>query len=219
MSNYEYIISSLPWLTADYKYAGGQGFGDVIAEIRNNLGEKDSATLDFLLKGFLPESLDTAFYTEALAHPCKFVREYFRFDLNLRNAKVRYLNRQLGRAPETDILTGAATSDNEDKADIDGYLFRSGEFEESSMVQDVLEGSDLIAREKGLDDIVWQKADSLSTFHYFDLTAVLAYVTKLHIVDRWLALDKEQGRELFRKLVDEVRGTFKGVQYQSTETK
>ena len=211
MSNFEYIISSLPWLTVDYKYAGGQGFGDVIAEIKDNLGEKDAQTLDFLLKGFQPDSLDTAFYTEALAHPCKYIREYFRFDLNIRNAKVRYLNRQLGRAPETDILTGEATEENEFKADIDGFVFRAGEFEEAASVISVLDGKDLIAREKGLDDIVWQKADSLSIFHYFDLTAVLAYVTKLHIVDRWLALDDDKGRELFRKLVQEVKGTFKGV--------
>jgi hypothetical protein len=214
MSNFEYIISSLPWLTADYKYAGGQGFADVIAEIKDNLGEKDTAALDFLLKGFQPESLGTDFYTQALAHPCKFIREYFRFDLNLRNAKVRYLNRQLGRAPETDILTGEASEENESKADIDGFLFRGGEFEEAIQVDSVLEGTDLVAREKGLDDIVWKKADTLSTFHYFDLTAVLAYVAKLHIVDRWLALDPEEGRELFRKLVQEVRGTFKGVKYQ-----
>ena len=201
MSNFEYIISSLPWLTADYKYAGGQGFADVIAEIKDNLGEKDSAVLDFLLKGFQPESLDQDFYTEALAHPCKYIREYFRFDLNLRNAKVRYLNRQLKRDPETDVLTGEASAENESKADIDGLLFSPGEFEEAAPVEAVLEGTDLIAREKGLDDIVWKKADTLSTFHYFDITAVLAYVTKLHIADRWLILDEEQGRELFRKLV------------------
>lgn len=214
MSNFEYIISSLPWLTADYKYASGQGFPDVIQEIKDNLGEKDSLTLDFLLKGFQSENLDQAFYTEALAHPCKYVREYFRFDLNLRNAKVRYLNRQLGRAPEADVLTGEASPENEQMADIDGLLFSPGEFEEATAVEDVLEGTDLIAREKGLDDIVWKKADSLSTFHYFDITAVLAYVSKLHIVDRWLALDEQQGRELFRKLVQEVRGTYQGVKYQ-----
>ena len=201
MSNFEYIISSLPWLTVDYKYAGGQGFVDVIEEIKDNLGEKDSAVLDFLLKGFQPDSLDAAFYTEALAHPCKFVRDYFRFDLNLRNAKVRYLNRQLGRAAEADVLT----LEEEDLV----------EFEEAGPVEEVLEGSDLIAREKGLDDIVWKKADDLSIFHYFDLTAVLAYVAKLHIVDRWLALDPEQGRDLFYKLVQEVKGTFKGVKFEA----
>ena len=201
MSNFEYIISSLPWLTVDYKYAGGQGFLDVIAEIKDNLGEKDAQTLDFLLKGFQPDSLDAAFYTEALAHPSKFIREYFRFDLNLRNAKVRYLNHKLGREAETDIVTIG-------EEDLE-------EFEEGTAIDNVLYGTDLIAREKGLDDIVWKKADSLSIFHYFDLTAVLAYVAKLHIVDRWLALDPDQGRDLFFKLVQEVKGTFKGVKYQA----
>lgn len=196
MSNFEYIIASLPYLTPGYHYAEGKGFQDVLGEIRRDLSARDNATLDFLLKGFDADSLDAPFYEEALHGGNRFLREYFRFDLNLRNAKVRYLNRQLARDAEQDVLG------------IDG-----GEFEEASKVDAVLQGTDLIAREKGLDDLTWAKVDSLSTFHYFDLTAVLAYVTKLHIADRWLALDEARGRELFRKLVDEVRGTFKGVQF------
>jgi hypothetical protein len=196
MSNFEYIIASLPYLTPGYHYAEGKGFQDVLGEIRRDLSARDNATLDFLLKGFDADSLDAPFYEEALHGGNRFLREYFRFDLNLRNAKVRYLNRQLDRHAEEDVLG------------IDG-----GEFEEASKVDAVLQGTDLIAREKGLDDLTWAKVDALSTFHYFDLTAVLAYVTKLHIADRWLALDEARGRELFRKLVDEVRGTFKGVQF------
>ena len=196
MSNFEYIIASLPYLTPGYHYAEGKGFQDVLGEIRRDLSARDNATLDFLLKGFDADSLDAPFYEEALHGGNRFLREYFRFDLNLRNAKVRYLNRQLARDAEQDVLG------------IDG-----GEFEEASKVDAVLQGTDLIAREKGLDDLTWAKVDALSTFHYFDLTAVLAYVTKLHIADRWLALDEARGRELFRKLVDEVRGTFKGVKF------
>lgn len=196
MSNFEYIIASLPYLTPGYQYAEGKGFQDVLGEIRRDLSARDSATLDFLLKGFAPESLDAPFYEEALHSGSRFLREYFRFDLNLRNAKVRYLNRQLSRDAEQDVLG------------IDG-----GDFTEAAKVEGILAGTDLIAREKGLDDLTWAKVDSLSTFHYFDLTAVLAYVAKLHIADRWLALDEARGRELFRKLVDEVRGTFKGVKF------
>ena len=212
MSNFEYIISSLPWLTMDYKYAEGKGFQDVLADIRNNLNEKDNRTLGFLLQGFRAENLVPDFYATALKHPSAYIREYFRFDLNLRNAKVRYLNRQLERQPELDVVTGKGMEDDED-LDIDGYRFRGGEFEEERKVEDALELPSLLDREKALDDIIWEKADTLSTFHYFDLTAVLAYVSKLHIVDRWLALDEEKGRELFRQLVKEVRGTFKGVHY------
>lgn len=211
MSNYEYIISSLPFLTADYNYAHGKDFQAVVAEIREELGEKDAAALDFLLEGFKEESLGEDFYVRALNHGERFIRSYFTFDLNLRNAKVRYLNIRLDRPEEQDVITGRGDDYN---GDIDLLKFHIGEFEESAKVQFVLEQEDLLTREKGLDDITWQKVDALETFHYFDLTAILAYVAKLHIVDRWLALDEETGREMFRKLVKQVKGTFKGVKYE-----
>lgn len=213
MSNFEYIISSLPFLTADFKYAEGSGFNSVLEEIRSNLSEKDNKVLDFLLKGFDPDQLNPDFYAEALSHQHHFIREYFRFDLNLRNAKVRFLNKELGRAAEMDVITGEGT-DEDENLDIDLYRFKGGEFEEQLAVQNVLELGDLLSREKALDDVVWDKVNKLETFHYFDLTAVLAYVSKLHIVNRWLALDSERGRALFKQLVNEVRGTFKGVNYQ-----
>lgn len=214
MSNFEYIIASLPYLTADYKYAAGQGFDTVIGEIRENLGEKDSAALDILLKGFRPEELTPDFYARALSHPSKFIRSYFSFDLNLRNAKVRYLNRELGREEDTDVISGLGGPDDEN-LDTDLYRFRAGEFEEQGKVETALAQSDLLSREKDLDDITWAKIGSLETFHYFDLTAVLAYVAKLQIVNRWLALDEETGRDLFQKLVQEVKGTYKGVKFES----
>ena len=112
-----------------------------------------------------------------------------------------------------DVITGEGT-DEDENLDIDLYRFKGGEFEEQLAVQNALELGDLLSREKALDDVVWDKVNKLETFHYFDLTAVLAYVSKLHIVNRWLALDSERGRALFKQLVNEVRGTFKGVNYQ-----
>ena len=211
MSNYEYIIASLPFLTADFKYTDQAGFNSVLAEIKRDMDDRDYETVEFLLDGFKEEELDADFYAKALRHRNRFIRDYFRFDLNLRNAKVRYLNAQLGRPAEMDVLTGE-DPDSPD-SDIDGFRFTGGEFEEEAKIQAVLESSDLLAREKGIDDLVWDKVDRLATFHYFDLEAVLAYVVKLSIVNRWLALDEEIGRERFHRLIGEVRGTFKGVKY------
>ena len=213
MSNYEYIIASLPFLTTDYKYADGTGFGTVLEEIRRDLSEKDNGLVDFLLRGFDGKELTPDFYAEALKQKNRFLREYFRFDLNLRNAKVRYLNRQLSRLDDTDVMTGMGTDEDMD-LDIDLRRFSGGEFEEEPKVAFVLGQEDLLTREKGLDDILWAKIDALTTFHYFDITAVLGYIAKLHIVDRWLSLDEEAGRELFHKLVKEVKGTYKGVHYE-----
>ena len=211
MSNFEYIISSLPYLTMDFKYAGQAGFNSVISDIKRDLDEKDQGLVEFLLKGFSEKDLDADFYAAALKHRNRFLREYFRFDLNLRNAKVRYLNAQLGREPDQDVMTGE--DPEAEDVDIDGFRFTGGEFEEALKVDNILADKDLVSREKGLDDILWDKIDGLSTFHYFDIEAVLAYIAKLHIVTRWLNLDEEVGRDVFRRLLKDVRGTYKGVKY------
>ena len=207
MSNFEYIISSLPYLTMDFKYAGQAGFNSVISDIKRDLDEKDQGLVEFLLKGFSEKDLDADFYAAALRQRNRFLREYFRFDLNLRNAKVRYLNAQLGRDPET------GEDPEAEDVDIDGFRFTGGEFEEALKVDNILAEKDLVSREKGLDDVLWDKIDSLATFHYFDIEAVLAYIAKLHIVTRWLNLDEEVGRDVFRRLLKDVRGTYKGVKY------
>ena len=211
MSNFEYIISSLPYLTMDFKYAGQTGFNSVISDIKRDLDEKDQGLVEFLLKGFSDKDLDADFYAAALRHRNRFLREYFRFDLNLRNAKVRYLNAQLGREPDMDVMTGE--DPEAEDVDIDGFRFTGGEFEEALKVDNILADKDLVSREKGLDDLLWDKIDGLSTFHYFDIEAVLAYIAKLHIVTRWLNLDEEVGRDVFRRLLKDVRGTYKGVKY------
>ena len=211
MSNFEYIISSLPYLTMDFKYAGQAGFNSVISDIKRDLDEKDQGLVEFLLKGFSDKELNVDFYAAALKHRNRFLREYFRFDLNLRNAKVRYLNAQLGREPDQDVMTGE--DPEAEDVDIDGFRFTGGEFEEALKVDNILAEKDLVSREKGLDDLLWDKIDGLSTFHYFDIEAVLAYIAKLHIVTRWLNLDEEVGRDVFRRLLKDVRGTYKGVKY------
>ena len=211
MSNFEYIISSLPYLTMDFKYAGQAGFNSVISDIKRDLDEKDQGLVEFLLKGFSEKDLDADFYAAALRQRNRFLREYFRFDLNLRNAKVRYLNAQLGRDPDMDVMTGE--DPEAEDVDIDGFRFTGGEFEEALKVDNILADKDLVSREKGLDDLLWDKIDGLSTFHYFDIEAVLAYIAKLHIVTRWLNLDEEVGRDVFRRLLKDVRGTYKGVKY------
>ena len=200
MGNFEYIISSLPFLTADFKYAEGQGFGQVMEEIRESLSEKDVQALDFLLKGFQDSELTPEFYAEAEQQSLPFLRDYFDFDRNVRNRKVRYLNKQLGRPEEEDLVR---------------LREEEPEFEQEATVDSALGEVDLISREKALDDIAWAWLDEYAMFHYFDLTAVLAYVAKLHIVNRWLALDEKKGRELFKRLVEEVKGTFNGVKFEA----
>lgn len=204
MNNYYYIIAGLPELSRDW-VCGDKDADIMLEEIREQCSSRDRSVIDFLMKGYSAENLTPDFYAEALASGNGFIREWFRFDLCVRNTKVRYLNRELGRESGKDVI-GLGGDDG---------IAREGslEFEEEGRLGQILDGSDILAREKGIDDLYWAKADELALFHYFDLTVILSFIAKLKIIDRWLKLDEKTGREMFRELVDEVRGTFNGVEY------
>ena len=201
MNNYHYIVAGLPVLSHDWN-PGEHTPESIRAEILEQCSEKDRKTIGMLEKGFVDENLTEDFYRQALASRNRFVRDYFRFDLNVRNAKVRYLNEALGRDPKKDVIV-LTEDDSRD------------EFEEVSKLDAVLHGKDILERERGIDDLMWDKIDEITTYDYFDIEAILGFLAKLHIVERWYILDEKTGREMFRKLVDEVRGTFKGVRFDA----
>ena len=201
MDNYEYLIAGLPVLSSDWSAQPQLSASELIEEIRSLSSDRDNALFDTLLSGYEEESFTPEFYKSMLSHPNAFLREFFRFDLNVRNAKVRYLNDRLGRLPDKDI-----------------FLEDEGEFEEADEVKGILYGTNLLEREKGLDKLMWDKIGELNTFDYFNVSALLGYIAKLKIVDRWLSLDEQTGREMFRKLVEEIRGTFKGVDFNFNES-
>lgn len=194
MNNYEYLIASLPDITPDWKDSGEMSGDAFVDWLREGCSDGDRKLIDFLREGFSAENLNKDFYLRALSHRDRFLREYFRFDLNVRNAKVEYLNRELGRAAGTDI-----------------FLTDENGFEEEARLGAVLGSGDILSREKGIDDLMWEKIESLTTFDYFDIDAILGFIAKLNIAMRWNRLDPETGREMFSRIVKEVRGSFTGV--------
>lgn len=194
MNNYEYLIASLPDITPDWKDSGEMSGDAFVDWLREGCSDSDRKLIDFLREGFSAENLNKDFYLRALSHRDRFLREYFRFDLNVRNAKVEYLNRELGRAAGTDI-----------------FLTDENGFEEETRLGAVLGSGDILSREKGIDDLMWEKIESLTTFDYFDIDAILGFIAKLNIAMRWNRLDPETGREMFSRIVKEVRGSFTGV--------
>ena len=194
MNNYEYIVASLPTLQLEDDRSDNLVVQELVDEIRGQLSERDAAVLDVLLSGYDDNRLDADFYRAALKHGNRFIRDWFRFDLDLRNTTVSYLNDSLGRPDKQDmiLLEGRETE----------------EFFELQDAQNVLNLGDILKRERGLDELRWRKIDEITILDSFNLDALLGYVAKLKIIDRWLQLDPDSGRELFRRLVDDIRSTY-----------
>lgn len=194
MSNYEYIIAGLPVLqrTADGIPAGFDA-EELIAGIRSALEGKDAAGLDLLLQGFDPDSLNADFYAAALKNRSDFIRKYFEYDLLVRNTRTVWLNRSLGRDELTDTVTLPGMDDP------DPF--------EVQAINEVLSRSDILERERELDTLMWNRIEEINVMKVFDLDVILGFTACLKIVDRWLKLDPETGRGLFRKLVEEIRSS------------
>lgn len=198
-SNYTYIIASIPFLTRDFRPETGN-CADILAWIRSQLEGRDKAQAEFVESLFEPDNLNGEFYSRAFSSKSRFVREFFGADLRLRNAKVRYLNASIGRPSDKDILEveGAAKSDDA-----------------GALAEIFAPGKDLLERERMMDAFLWGKADELTRMSSFSLDNVLAVTAKLCIIKRWLTLDDKTGKEMLRRLVGDLRGTYGKIEFQT----
>ena len=204
MNNYVYIIAGLPELAMNF-----DGAAFAYAEVRDNivglLSEKDQQLVALLEEGFVDTTLSADFYKKVKESKNGFVRDYFDFDLSLRNMKVAYLAKRLNQDG------GKFVVDLSDPDAIEPEMPQ--DFEDEKRVQAILDNPDFVQREQLMDQLKWDKASELATFEYFSMNAILAFLVKAKMVQRWAELDKERGEQLFQQLVGEVRGTFKGVEY------
>lgn len=194
MNNYEYIVASLPVIEPGSRLGSSSAANVIIDDIREQLSNKDNALVTMLLDGFNPEKLNAGFYRACLGSGSRFLREYFLFDLFLRNTKVEYLNASLGRPEGKDVLL---------LEELEDY-----EFEQKEEIVEILSGTDIIGREKGLDMAIWEHVEDVTTMDVFDMDAILGFIARLKIIDRWDKLDPETGAELFRRLIKEIRATY-----------
>ena len=189
MDNYVYIIAGLPELVVSYD---GSDFDYAATKesIMELLSEKDQQLVELMEEGFDENTLGAEFYAKAAASKNRFVREYFDFDGRLRNMKVNYLAKRLGKESDPYLV-------NLDEAD----------FEEEKRIQEILENPDFVVREQKMDELKWEKASDIACMDYFNMNAILAFLVKAKSVQRWAELDKAKGQEMFQRLVKEIRGT------------
>ena len=182
MANYPYIIASFPDMLLDFEQHA-LDVDAVVAEVKSQLSEKDSRLVDWLEFGLEGSHLKPHFYRKIEQSGCRFLIDWFAFDRQLRLAKVAYLEAQ--PFPE--------------------------EIEETEKLTLIFKVDNLAQREKLIDRLKWDKAAELVAFDILTLDTILSLLVRLHIAARWNQLDPKTGAGLFKQLVSEVRGTFKGI--------
>lgn len=189
MDNYVYIVAGLPELVVRYE-GSDFDYAAIKASVEELLSERDRETVAFLEEGFDETSLNGDFYAKAAASKNRFLREYFDFDGRLRNMKVDYLAKRLGK-----------------KGDSYHVVLPEADFEEEGRIRSIFENPDFVVREQQIDELKWEKAEDIARMDYFNMNTILAFLVKAKMVQRWAELDKAKGQEMFQRLVKEIRGT------------
>ena len=84
--------------------------------------------------------------------------------------------------------------------------------EQLQKLSGIFANKNILEKEQLLDKFKWDYISGLNEYGEFNMDVILAFLAKGKLIDRWNKLDRETGEQMFRKLVDEVRGTFKGVE-------
>jgi hypothetical protein len=136
-----------------------------------------------------------------------FLQKWFEFNQNLTNVIIGQNCRKYNLEAENQLIgdnfvTKAILNSNAKDFGLEVELPYMTE------INLLAENENLLAREKGLDQLKWDKVEEITLFDYFTIEVVLAYTIKLDIAYRWLELDEETGRQMFKQIINDLKSGF-----------
>lgn len=160
-------------------------------------------------ENFLLENrLAALYYAYAMECKNKFVSSWFAFNLTVNNILVALAARKYKMelssviVGDTEVCEALRTSNARD-------FGLTGEVDCMEQLMKISEISELVEREKKIDQLRWNWMEEATFFDYFTIERLFVFSLQLDMVERWMVLDKEKGNLLFRNIIatlkDEVQ--------------
>ncbi|MFP4023573.1 MAG: DUF2764 family protein [Thiohalospira sp.] len=151
--------------------------------------------------------LTSMYYSHVSKTKNQFLQQWFEFNQHIKNILTGLNCRKYDLDVEKQLIGNNWVVEQIAKSNAKDFGL-SIDLPYSVDVITLAEKDNFLAREKGLDQLKWDKVEELTLFDYFSIEVVLAYIIKLDIAYRWLGLDEETGREMFRKIIDNLKSSY-----------
>lgn len=148
-------------------------------------------------------------YEQGMKCRNRFVRDWYEFNLNLNNVLAAAVCQKHGYDTSKVIVGENEVAE----------LLRRGNLTKNSNLSALLpdlkemiavsELQDLLDRERHIDALRWQWIENRTLFEYFEIDNVLAYYLQANILHRWDDLTREQGEQIFRQLLADLKKDVK----------
>ncbi len=138
----------------------------------------------------------------------KFIREWYRLNLDITNILTAMLARKQGWNV-SDYIKGTGEVQTMIRENKTKDFDLSHEYEYVKQLMKIVDEEDPVKKEKMIDAFKWVWLDEKTFFNPFSLEAVFAYLCKLVMQYRWASLNVEDGKETFRQIIENLRGDAK----------
>ena len=160
-------------------------------------------------EGIFPEDrLAQLYYAHAMSQGNAFVERWFAFNLDLNNFLTAITARRynLDVKPlivgDNEVAKALRTSNSRDF----GLTGVMDGFEEVMRISEI---DNLVERERKLDVLKWEWMEENSFFDYFTVEKLFAFLVKIQIIERWITLDAEEGGEMLRGMIRQLKEEVK----------
>lgn len=151
--------------------------------------------------------LTEMYYAYALTTKNNFLKQWFEFNLNIKNILTGINCRKFNFNPEKHLI-GKNNITNSIITNKSKDFGLDSDFPIVTSLINISEKENFFASEREIDMLRWNKIDELTLFEYFTIDKVLAYTIKLDIAYRWLSLDEEKGRVIFKQIIKDIKSSF-----------
>jgi len=153
------------------------------------------------------DQLATLYYNSAISCRNSFISDWFKFNLNVNNIIIAMNCRNFGYRREImvvgdDDISNAIRTSNAKDFGIKPI------FPEIDDVMRLADEPDLFERERKIDLLKWNWLEEKGFFHYFDMEHLFIYLVRLSLLERWVRLEKETGRKVFREMISQLQHSF-----------
>ncbi len=136
-----------------------------------------------------------------------FLRQWLRFDYNLKNLLIWLNSNKFGLDPENEVLGNHHEAvylrkTKKDEIDLKSWDFRYRE------VMTHFDNPNIAIREAVIDDMRWHFLNELEEHYSFGIERLLGYVIRLQIIHRNIENTEEQGKEQLIELLENIRAGY-----------
>jgi hypothetical protein len=152
-------------------------------------------------------TITAAYYNMVQQVNNEFIANWYQLEKDISNLTAAYQAKKYGWNVENELIGANEITQALIKSNARDFGL-TGDFPQLDELLKALEENNILAREKRIDSIKWTLLNEYTFFNYFGIEKVFAFMQKLVWVERWMALDPEKGRNMFKELISELEESY-----------